>query len=442
MTSKEVTVRFFSRLPFDVLPLPPDTPVVLPTNLTRYGLSEIVQHLCAASTDDGEEVRGLYQFLIQGQLLTTTLSEFLTEKGLSTEETLSVECIKSIAPPKETLAIPHPDWISTIQLLPRKGLILTGGYDGIVRSFTNSGEHAHSFSLSDDLLNVGKVGGGMIHDIAPLTLADDVAFLCAYQDNAIRLIKDDKVEFTYLGHSSAVQRLAISRKENLFVSGSWDSTIKLWPLRTAQEGEGIGEEEEEEEDVDMLQNVTFEGHHGTISGLALNNAATQAYSGGWDRCLKAWDITSPAEVASWTCGTAFNVLRGSELHDLLASGHPDGVCRIWDSRVAQRESSSDGVLQLGLQSHATWCSDLCWSPKHENLIASVGYDSRLRVIDLRSPTAPLFSIKTSAGAGPKGGAGGVDKLLACKWHEERIYIGGEIGELKFYTTSPTTTTTA
>ena len=47
----------------------------------------------------------------------------------------------------------------------------------------------------------------------------------------------------------------------------------------------------------------------------------------------------------------------SERAELLASGHPDHIVRLWDARA-----SGDAVVKLKLASHVGWVTGVCWSP--------------------------------------------------------------------------------
>lgn len=87
----------------------------------------------------------------------------------------------------------------------------------------------------------------------------------------------------------------------------------------------------------------------------------------------------------------------------MASGHADGSVKIWDSQ---------GV-QVSLQAHSVWVSDVAWNGSH--LLASVGYDGFLKVLDLRSPSSPLFSSNIESGS-----------LFGCSWAENSsIWVAGK-----------------
>ncbi|KAJ2426829.1 ribosome biogenesis protein ytm1, partial [Coemansia sp. RSA 2531] len=65
----------------------PDAPIVVPQQLQRYGLSEIVNHLL------GNEKPVPFDFMTDGQFLRGTISTYLKEKSLSAENILTLEYI-------------------------------------------------------------------------------------------------------------------------------------------------------------------------------------------------------------------------------------------------------------------------------------------------------------------------------------------------------------
>nr|5DTC_A Chain A, Ribosome biogenesis protein YTM1 [Saccharomyces cerevisiae YJM1133]5DTC_B Chain B, Ribosome biogenesis protein YTM1 [Saccharomyces cerevisiae YJM1133] len=85
----QVKIRFFTREKDELLHVQ-DTPMYAPISLKRYGLSEIVNHLL------GSEKPVPFDFLIEGELLRTSLHDYLTKKGLSSEASLNVEYTRAI----------------------------------------------------------------------------------------------------------------------------------------------------------------------------------------------------------------------------------------------------------------------------------------------------------------------------------------------------------
>ena len=75
MTTSQIQVIFKSKSPKYVIP---ETPILIPVEFARYGLSEIVNHLLNLETPIP------FDFLIQGKLLLKSISAYLESHSLST----------------------------------------------------------------------------------------------------------------------------------------------------------------------------------------------------------------------------------------------------------------------------------------------------------------------------------------------------------------------
>jgi ribosome biogenesis protein len=116
--------------------------------LRRYQLSTLVNRLLETSKPVPLE------FLINGQYLRTSLDDFLTSNGISSETTLSVEYVKALVPPVYAASYQHDDWVSSVDVLSNsskpatwaknttnvESKILSGSYDGAIRVWNMSNE--------------------------------------------------------------------------------------------------------------------------------------------------------------------------------------------------------------------------------------------------------------------------------------------------------------
>jgi len=55
-----------------------------------------------------------FDFLVQSEFLRTTLSEHVTERGISSEEVINVEYIEKHPPPEPQDCLIHDDWVSAV----------------------------------------------------------------------------------------------------------------------------------------------------------------------------------------------------------------------------------------------------------------------------------------------------------------------------------------
>jgi ribosome biogenesis protein YTM1 len=133
---EQVQVRFFTKQKQYAVT---DAPTLVPVSLKRYGLSEIVNHLLGTS-----DAPTPFEFFIQGNVLRTSLGDYLKQAGLSTEHVLELEYAATVRPPTQLGSIPHDDWIGAVDM--QQGAIVSGCYDGVVRVFNHSAELQRTLS--------------------------------------------------------------------------------------------------------------------------------------------------------------------------------------------------------------------------------------------------------------------------------------------------------
>jgi WD40 repeat protein len=94
-----------------------------------------------------------------------------------------------------------------------------------------------------------------------------------------------------------VNSVAFSPDDKQVVSGSQDSTVRLWDATTGA----------------ALQ--TLQGHSGPVSSVAFSPDGKQVVSGSWDMTVRLWDATT---------GTALQTLESHSALQTLESHSPDG----------------------------------------------------------------------------------------------------------------------
>ena len=142
MSAEEVQIscKFVTRLPEQYRIAP--TPIAVPGKLTRYGLSEVINHLL--NLDPPKP----FDFLVQGELVRTSLEKLVVRKAISAESALEVEYIPAVAPPSEEATGKHEDWVSAVDG-SWAAAVATGCYDGTARLWTPGGAQLIRLSPPD-----------------------------------------------------------------------------------------------------------------------------------------------------------------------------------------------------------------------------------------------------------------------------------------------------
>ncbi|CAI9109832.1 OLC1v1009743C2 [Oldenlandia corymbosa var. corymbosa] len=412
--SRRVQVRFVTKLkpPYKA----PPTSITIPSNLTRLGLSTIVNSLLKAGNDDWKTEA--FDFLIDGELVRMSLEEFLIAKSISAEKILEIEYIKAVVPRKEEEPSLHDDWVSAVDGSSSK-FILTGCYDGLGRIWKAAGLCTHILAGHTGAINSVCV---VKHEAESRV---DQVVATASKDMTLRLFKVDADEslnqpkrvqaFKSLhGHSASVQCIAAEPSGNQICSGSWDSRINLWQTNeTSSEGDAIYVKKRKKEGQEELQKKedaisTLVGHTQVVSAVVWPQRES-IYSASWDHSIRRWDVETGKDSMNMFCGKAFNCLDvGGEGSCLLAAGGSDPILRIWDPR-------KPGTLAPTFQfsSHTSWISSCKWHDKSWYHLVSASYDGKVMLWDLRTawPLAVIDSHKD-------------DKVLCADWWRGDCVVSG------------------
>ncbi|KAJ3191221.1 WD repeat-containing protein 12, partial [Dinochytrium kinnereticum] len=205
-----------------------DTPILIPVNLRRFGLSEIINHLLGSTENPVP-----FDFIINGKFLRTTLETYIEEHSFSSEAILEIEYVESTLPPKPSDALNHDDWISDIAGPKSCSHIATASYDGKARIWNMSGTCVATISEHE----------GPVKCISWLKMDDGWCVLTGGEDERIFATQFDAItktvspKFECVGHSASVDALSVNKNYDLLASASWDQTVRLWGMASQEEGE-------------------------------------------------------------------------------------------------------------------------------------------------------------------------------------------------------------
>ncbi|PVU95389.1 hypothetical protein BB561_001846 [Smittium simulii] len=438
----------------------PSAPILIPTNLKRFGLSEIINHLLE------NEKPIPFDFLINEILLKSTIAEFLQNFSLSIENILTIEFIESIKPPTQKETLPTDSWISSL-LVASNDLFYVASYDSTIQIWNSEKEcKAKLVGHTGPVKSITSLGN--LDNLSDNTKSNQVNLLSAGLDQTIIGWKKslsssndqnpdfDQAYISY-GHFASVDDVTSTVDNSHFISASADSFLKIWSTEIPSEEsqleildngiEGLpslnlilsqsnakkakkikpsSSESKQPKKLFKTSKLTFRGHVGPVSSVCINpNQENQFFSGGADQSIRSWDILTGDCINTKVADTSVLDTQYSSLSGLIVSGHTDKTIRIWDPRV---EDSS--VVSTSLKGHSSWVKSLKWSSTNPFMLASASYDSSVKIWDIRS-NSYIFSIKCVSsknnGKKPKGQL--VDKLLALDWKSNTIIAGGESGDL-------------
>ena len=183
------------------------------------------------------------------------------------------------------------------------------------------------------------------------------------------------------GHSNLVTSVAISPTPNgvTLVSGSFDTTLKVWNLATGKEI------------------VTLEGNAGSVHSIASSRDGRTVASANGDKTIKLWNLLTGQEIRTlYGHLSSVESVAISPNSKMLASGSFDGNIKLWEL------PSGKEIASLNLHSAAV--KSLAFAPDGKTL-ASGSEDKTIKLWDLtskqlirtlRGHTQPIRSVAMSS----------------------------------------------
>lgn len=435
-----IKIKFFTKEQDDSLHVS-DTPLFVPVSLKRFGLSEIVNHLLGKNGEDEETKAIPFDFLIDGVLLRTSIEEYLVKNGLSSEAFLSLEYTRAILPPSFLASFNNDDWISSVATInpnsPAVKLsnlslsaakILSGSYDGIVRTYNLSGQVEKQY--------VGHSG-----PIKAVEWISPTRIVSAGNDRQIRLWKtsneanvvqeesddDEPEDGTTLaileGHKAAVVSVAVDQKSKRILSSAYDSSVGVWSTNYKEmtsvapfeyDSNVISSSSKKRKKM-AVQDSTIrrrsplallEAHTQPVEDAIFDSAdSTIGYSVSQDHTIRTWDLVTSRCIDTRSTGYSLLSILQLPQVSLLVTGSSARHINLHDPRVS---TSSVEQTTKKLVGHTNFVVGLSACPNNGNMFASASHDGTVKVWDIRGEKS-LYTITRES---PEAGK---DKVFDVAW---------------------------
>jgi WD40 repeat protein len=244
------------------------------------------------------------------------------------------------------------DAVNVMRLLPN-GSIITGGADGLVKSWSLADGH------ETQSLSVSKSG------VTAIAVAPDGPFVAVGSgDGQITLWNTDtgKRLAEIHAHGSAVASLQFATDGALLISGSADKTIRIWKvLRAANKRE-----------MDRLEyQSNIAAHDDAVTDIALgpgDNLIASVSEDGW---LKTWSLDGGLVGRAKVCDRGVASVAFSPDGRFIATGDNDGKVRLWNAQA----STPLPIVFTHDKDRPVYA--LAWTPNGKVLVSG-GADSTIR----------------------------------------------------------------
>lgn len=352
-----------------------------------------------------------FDFLINGTFLRTTIDEYLTAQGLSSETTVNLQYVRSLIPPLYEASFEHDDWVSCVDVLSESSpagswgnerfsagqeRILSGSYDGLLRVWNKSGQAIATSSSAG--------AGGHTAGIKSAKYISSTKIASAGMDRTIRIWKYSEAEDHFsgqlkptlelYGHKGYIHSIDVHGPSNRIISASQDNKIGIWATAatSAPEAPSTLLPSALTSKRRKLSTSTSTPQRGPLSLITAHTAPVQAvvfnpldptvaYSCGQDHTVRTFDLTTSRNVDTRTTSHplfSISALPGIS-SQLLAAGTSARHITLLDPRV-----SAQTTQVMTLRGHTNLVSSIAPDPTNNYGLVSGSHDGTCRIWDLRS----------------------------------------------------------
>ena len=431
--SQNVRLKFTTRE--EQLQLQDDAAVLIPTSFRRIQLSQYVN----SQLDLAAPIP--FEILINGTYLRSSIDDFLTENGISTENILNVEYVRAKIPPRYIASYEHDDWVSsvdaTIASNSRLARILTASYDGHLRVWNQSSQVLAT--------SPGRLDGGHASFVKSAKFITPTQIASTGFDRVVKMwnYKEDEAASTaalipsldLYGHSAAIESVDTHAASNRLVTASMDHTVGYWSTRKGDAPSAPdnliprtitkeGKRRKLNPSISVPRRgplSLMQGHSAPVSHAAFDKKdATVAYSTSHDHSVRTWDLVTSALVDTRTTNSALYCLEQMPTLSLLATGSAARDVKLVDPRA-----TASSVVAMTLKGHRNHVVALAQDPSNEYVLASASHDGTCRVWDVRSTkttkdgitSQSVFTIlRESLHGKPTPITGEGHKIFSIAWH--------------------------
>jgi ribosome biogenesis protein YTM1 len=379
-------------------------------------MSEVINHLLEL------DPAVPFDFMINNTLVRTSLRKFITSNRLDTEKVIAIEYMPVTSLSDEPETVECPAWIGAIECPSLGSHLFAGCYDGQLRAVDVKSYSITSTVVAHDapIRSVSTWIDGRSGNLLVATGSKDQTVKIWNSHEGVGNMTHIATGSSSMSSVEAVKYwemenmlLAADYGGNLFAYNSFDTSdmasedSESSDRHTKKKSKTNSGSSQTPVAKDLTHKFSIRAHTQAVSGMEIGNAGGRVYTCSFDHSLKEWDMERQECVATFVGSKVCTSMHIRPGNNLVATSHPDGRVRMWDSRNRQdavcahmfppSQSTADAVY---------WTSQVKWNPQNAFVFASSNYNGEVCVWDIRS-TLPLSTAEAHSG-----------KVLCCDWLEQ------------------------
>ncbi|CAD6890144.1 unnamed protein product [Tilletia controversa] len=469
----------------------PLAPYMVPVSWRRSHLSTLVNRILSPTTPTPLD------FIVDGQLLRTSLAEYLESAGKDAESTLDLLYVPSTLPPKYEGAFEHDDWVASVDargaaaFFPAgrssssAALLLTASYDGAIRVWSHANVEEPLLTYNTSSSAAGSLNPSLVDAVWTSSSDQGSAhFATAGMDGVIRAwsvptaalqshnpangaangasANVGKPRPLWTGPasltSSPLSSLHTTTDGDHILAAAWDGTVSLWAANPSANDEAnaasayfVGQPDPEDEDEDVEDDDNEDNadagakrsaHRKKRRTLARTKAAASALTREPLQVMSHVAITSSLGVLSSAATTRVagpnsKVARAIFANDVAsnASGQWTAFSSGWDGAVKEWDLTVGGrsVASKSCDKVLLTMDQLQGASSTSTILLTGHMDRSSAIWDMRSDVATPTLVLPGAHSGP------VSVLRTHPTNGNLFATGSHDGSLKLWDTrSPRT----
>lgn len=218
-----------------------------------------------------------------------------------------------------------------------QGILYTGGRDGLVgawelglpmrkKNVLSLDNHAGTSSSSN--LHHHSESISLLADTSALPAGADIDLLAYWQADPLRAHRAKPTRFRQCvqSHTDWINDILLCNRNQTLISASSDRTVKVWNPHDPQHS---------------LSPHVLGTHKDYVKALAHASESGYVASGGFDKCIKLWDIREARaapmlELDDRAVKSSIYALSVNPSGSVIAAGSPEQHVKVWDPRSGKK----------------------------------------------------------------------------------------------------------